>query len=168
MSFGNGSVQQQRDKRPPLIAATMAATVLALAATFIAPWEGRELKPYRDIVGVWTVCYGHTGHVEHRRYTEAECKALLRTDAGVAYSHVRRCIKNPNVNQAAALTSATFNAGPRVVCGSTLQRLANSGQWPQACAQLDRWVYAGGRKVNGLVRRRAAERRLCESPIAQR
>jgi hypothetical protein len=31
-----------------------------------------------------------------------------------------------------------------------------------ACAELSRWTYAGGKQLPGLVRRRAAERQLCE------
>lgn len=154
-------VEARTPGKGPVIG-TAAAAVLALAALVVAPWEGRELQPYRDIVGVWTVCYGHTGTVQQRTYTPAECDSMLRSDLGVAYGFVQRCIPGANVNQAAALTSAAFNIGPKVVCGSTLQRKAIAGDWRGACAQLDRWVLAGGRKVRGLIRRRAAERELCE------
>ena len=138
------------------------AGVLLLAAGLIAPWEGYEPQPYRDAVGVLTVCYGHTGNVQAKSYTQAECDALLRTDTGIAWQAVERCIRVPMTEyQAAALTSAAYNIGPSVVCGSTLQRYANAGNWPAACAQLDRWVYAKGKKLRGLVKRRAAERALC-------
>ena len=39
---------------------------------------------------------------------------------------------------------------------------ANTGDWAGACKELDRWVYAKGIKLNGLVKRRAAERAMCE------
>ncbi|WP_405045477.1 glycoside hydrolase family protein [Pseudomonas aeruginosa] len=45
---------------------------------------------------------------------------------------------------------------------STLLRKLNAGDVRGACAELSRWVYAGGKKLGGLVRRRAAERELCE------
>ena len=61
-----------------------------------------------------------------------------------------------------ALTSATFNIGPRVVCGSTLQRKALANDWPGACAELDRWNKAGGRELRGLTLRRGDERQVCE------
>lgn len=144
------------------------AGVLALAAAIVRPWEGYEPTPYRDIVGVLTVCYGHTGSdvVAGKRYTRAECDALLRRDLAEANSLVRRCITRPMPESVeAALTSAAYNVGPRVVCGSTLQRKAQAGDWAGACAELDKWVYAGGRKVRGLVDRRAAERRVCEGGL---
>ncbi|WP_057921140.1 lysozyme [Lysobacter capsici] len=146
------------------VAGVIAAGVLAIAAAFVAPWEGREHVPYRDIVGVLTVCDGHTGKdIEQRRYSDAECDRLLQGDLAVANAHVRRCITRAMPrNVEAALTSAAFNLGPAVVCGSTLSRLANAGDFAGACAQLSRWDYAGGRQVKGLTRRRAAERQLCE------
>lgn len=146
------------------LAAGAAVSVLALAAAFVKPWEGRSHEPYEDIVGVLTVCDGHTGaDIQPRVYSDAECDELLGADLAKAHSAVKRCIRVPmTINQEAALTSAAYNAGQAIVCGSTLARLANAGDWPGACAQLDRWVYAGGQRVNGLVRRRAAERALCE------
>ena len=101
-----------------------------------------------------------------KKYTKAECKDLLRLDMLEANYHVRRCIRVPmTTGQEAALTSATFNVGPRVVCGSTLQAMANAGDWKGACAQLDRWNRAGGRVFRGLVLRRASERAVCEGRV---
>ena len=150
-----------------VIGGTVAGVLLA-AAALIKPWEGYKPQPYIDAVGVLTVCYGHTGRstgtaVERKTHTQAECDALLDADMREAWRHVERCITAPmTTGQGAALLSATFNAGPSLVCGSTLQRLANQGDWAGACAQLDRWVYAGGKKLRGLERRRAAERAMCE------
>lgn len=63
----------------------------------------------------------------------------------------------------AALLSWSYNVGTTAACGSSLVRKINSGQPASAwCAELDRWVYAGGKRVQGLVNRRAAERRMCE------
>lgn len=139
------------------------AAVLALAMSAAMLFEGHRAAPYRDVTGVLTVCYGHTAQVEQRRYTPAECTQLLRVDMAEANAIVRRCIAKPmTVGQEAALTDAAYNIGPRIVCGSTLQREANAGRWPQACAQLSQWVYAGGQKLPGLVNRRAAERAMCE------
>lgn len=142
------------------------AAVLALAAPLIIKWEGVRHAPYRDAVGVLTVCYGHTGSdIDPRRtYAQVECDAFLQADMIEANRAVSRCLAMPKLAHVeAALTSAAFNIGPKVVCGSTLQRKAQANDWPGACAELDRWKLAGGRELRGLVLRRADERVLCET-----
>jgi len=144
------------------------AALLALTAPFVMIWEGKRHAPYRDAVGVLTVCYGHTGAdiVPGKRYTLDECNALLAADLEIARRHVTRCLPMPKPEPTeAALISATFNIGPKVVCGSTLQRKALAGDWTGACAELARWKYAGGRELRGLVLRRADERALCEAGL---
>lgn len=148
------------------VAAVGAAAVLALAAPLIVKWEGARYVPYRDAVGVVTVCEGHTGpDIEWgRRYTREECAAFREKDMAQAQAVVRRCLTMPMLTHVeAALVSATYNIGPSVVCGSTLMRKAQANDWPGACAELDRWKYAGGRALDGLIFRRADERYLCET-----
>lgn len=156
-------------QRPGIATAAFTALALAIATWFVAPWEGLRRTVYRDIVGIPTVCYGHTGSsvvMGQPVRTPEECKALLTGDLQTAYAAVQRCITHPLYpEQAAAFTSLVFNAGPRAVCGSTLQREANAGRVVQACGQILRWVYAGGQKVQGLVNRRQAEYRLCMKPV---
>lgn len=139
--------------------------VLAVAAPLVAKWEGVKYSPYQDVVGVWTVCYGHTRDVTPgKKYTGAECAALLDLDMAEANRHVRRCIPVPMLVQVeAALTSLVFNVGPKGVCGSSIQRHAMANNWPAACKGLDAWKYAGGRVYKGLQNRRADERQLCET-----
>lgn len=141
------------------------AGVLALAATVITKWEGVHYEPYRDPVGIWTVCYGHTGPdvVPSKKYTQEDCDRLLAEDMAEARFHVNRCLPMPKLEQIeASLISATFNIGPKVVCESTLRKKALANDWPGACAELDRWKHAGGRVFRGLVLRRADERAMCE------
>lgn len=151
---------------------------MLLAALLIQPWEGRVLKPYRDIVGILTVCDGHTGDVEQRAYTEAECDQLFASDLGEAWRTVQRCYTGPMTEyQAASLMSLAFRTGPGApgvkdgVCWlksgrmPTIRMAANEGRWDDACAQFDYWVSAGGQRVRGLVRRAAAERKMCEGRI---
>lgn len=148
--------------------AAAGATVLLLAGMLVKPWEGKRYTVYPDPAtggAPWTVCYGHTGPEVKpgQTYTEAECERLLEKDLAAAQAIVRRCITAPMLpHQEAALISATFNIGRRVVCGSTLQAKANAGDWAGACAQLSRWDKAGGRVMRGLTRRRADERAVCE------
>lgn len=146
----------------------VAGTVLALAAALVAKWEGVRYPVYPDPAtggAPWTVCYGHTGPEVKpgQTYTQAQCDILLQHDLAIAQGIVRKCIKAPmQPHQEAALISATFNIGPRVVCGSTLQAKANAGDWAGACAQLSRWDKAGGRVMRGLTLRRIDERATCE------
>lgn len=146
-------------------AAIGAAAALAIAAPLVAMWEGRSLSVYPDIVGVPTVCYGHTGpdvEVGQADRTPAECDRLLRGDLSAAYGHVRRCIpRQLPAHVDAALVSFVFNVGPSGVCGSTLQKRMLAGDLRGGCAQLLRWVYAGGQYVPGLANRRRAEYRVC-------
>lgn len=146
-----------------LVVGAAAAGILAIAAAFVAPWEGYEPKPYRDIVNVLTVCYGHTGNVEQRTYTRAECEAILQSDLGKHWNGLANCISRPlKDNEAAAILSLAFNVGYPTVCRSTLVRKVNAGAPPaEFCRELFKWVYAGGRKVRGLENRRRAEFRLC-------
>jgi lysozyme len=138
------------------------AAVLLAAAALIAPWEGLRTDPYRDIVGVWTVCYGET-NVEMRRYTPAECEAMLRESVARYAGAVAKCINRPlAVHQWAAVTSWAYNVGPAAACNSTLVRQVNAGEPPEVwCRQLLRWNKAGGRTVRGLTLRRQAEYRVC-------
>ena len=147
------------------VAAGGLAAVLLLAGGLIARWEGVRYTPYQDVVGVWTVCYGHTGRgvIPDKKYSRNECEALLQQDMLEANAIVHRCVgRDMPVGVAAALTSLTFNVGPVAVCKGTIGKRAREGNWPATCAELDRWKFAGGRVYRGLVLRRADERRICE------
>jgi lysozyme len=136
--------------------------VLALAGALVTHWEGFRADPYKDVTGVLTACYGHTLGVQDRTYTRAECNALMQGDLADADAIVRRCIPQPIPPQIeAALVDAAYNIGPRVVCGSTIQRRARAGDWSGVCDGLLAWRYAGGKVSPGLLNRRVAERNLC-------
>lgn len=140
-----------------------AAAVIALAVTIVQPWEGRELKAYRDIVGVWTICDGETRGVQPGDVaTPAECDAMLYRSLSEFKIGLDRCLTFPLPAQtAAALLSWTYNVGVGAACGSTLVRKANAGDLRGACNELLRWNRAGGRVIKGLSNRREAERKLC-------
>lgn len=146
------------------IAGSFTTLVLALASAMAMHYEGVRYTAYWDSLGrVWTICYGHTHGVKQGdTATEAQCREYLAADMGPAYAAVNRCITaSLTVSQAAAFTKAAHNLGPAVVCGSTLQRLANSGHVVDACEQLPHWNHAGGHVVAGLTNVRDAETDLC-------
>lgn len=139
------------------------ALVLAIATTLGVHYEGTRHQAYPDVGGVWTICQGHTAGVKRGdTATDAQCRAYLEHDMGDAYAAVQRCITAPlTIGQAAAFTDAAYNLGPAVVCGSTLQKLANAGDVLGACAELNRWNKAAGATSQGLINRRADEYALC-------
>lgn len=143
------------------------AAVLLLAGTLIAKWEGVRYEAYPDPAtggAPWTVCYGHTGSdvVRGKKYTYAECKALLRADMLEADARVRACIPREMPDGVrASLISLTFNVGPRPVCTGSPGKLARAGDWPAVCKSLGLYKYAGNRVFRGLVLRRADETRVC-------
>tara|TARA_R110000772_G_scaffold172811_4_gene284715 strand:+ start:542 stop:991 length:450 start_codon:yes stop_codon:yes gene_type:complete len=63
----------------------------------------------------------------------------------------------------AATVDFCFNLGPTALAGSTMRRRIQEGDWDRAATECQRWVFGGGRKLPGLVRRRAAEAALMRS-----
>lgn len=147
---------------------SFAALVIALSSALGLHYEGMRYQAYWDAAGhTWTICAGHTAGVKQGdTASDAQCRAWIARDYGNAYSVVSRCIRAPlTLGQAAAFTDAVYNLGPQVVCGSTLQRLANAGDLNAACDQLPRWNKAGGQILNGLTARRGDERTLCKEGV---
>lgn len=148
--------------RKPLVIGG-AAGVIGLATGVVMHWEGLENDPYKDIVGVTTVCYGETRGVQQRRYSDAECAEMLQRRLGEFDAEVGRCItREVPAHVRAAVLSWAYNVGSDAACGSTLMRRLNEGDVAGACAELSRWTRAGGREIKGLVSRRRDERALCE------
>lgn len=144
------------------------AAAAAFVVSVVAVHEGTVHRTYRDPIGVVTACTGHTGPELQmgQTFTRAQCDAMLYQDL-TRHAAALDCIKQPMTDgQKAAFLSFTFNVGNGAFCGSTLARKANAGDMQGACAELSRWTYAGGKQLPGLVRRRAAERQLCERGLA--
>ena len=135
------------------------------AYDIIQEFEGCRLDAYQDSVGVWTIGYGHTKTAKKgMRIDRREANRLLLEEVARHANGVAALLKTDvNQNQFDALVSFAFNLGVGALSKSTLLRKLNSGDTAGAAAEFDRWVYAGGKKLNGLVRRRDAERKLFES-----
>lgn len=140
-----------------------AGAAVALAVTLIGPWEGRELRAYRDIVGIPTVCYGETRGVKMGdSYTPAECETMLARGVAEFEAGIRPCLPTALPDKTrAAFISAAYNIGIKGFCGSSMSRKAKAGDLVGACNSLTLWNKAGGKVVRGLTNRRAAERALC-------
>ncbi|TDS68025.1 lysozyme [Pantoea sp. PNA 14-12] len=126
--------------------------------------EGRRYVPYRDVAGVLTVCDGHTGAdiVRNKTYTDRECDSLLYADLKPIQAKVDSLVTIPlSRYQRAALYSFAYNVGPEAFSKSSLLKKLNAGEKADACNELRRWVYSGGREWKGLMKRRETERALC-------
>ncbi len=90
--------------------------------------------------------------------TPEQAEALLRQDVQAAERAVLRLITVPLTDgQFDALVSFTFNLGAGALQRSTLRRKVNRGDHANVPAEFRKWVWAGGRKLEGLVKRREAE-----------
>ena len=113
-----------------------------------------------------TIGYGHVVRNDEReRFTdgidEAEAEELLRGDVAAAERAVLRLIRVPlEDGRFDALCSFTFNLGAGALQRSTLRRKVNREEHDAVPAEFWRWVWAGGRKLKGLIRRRDAEAAL--------
>lgn len=152
--------------------------------SLIKKWEGLEkrrsdgrIEAYKDIVGVWTIGYGHTAAaglphpVLGMIITKDEADEILTRDL-VQYERgvLQMLTRTPTQAQFDALVSLAFNVGVGAVRSSTLVRLFNSGDTKGAAEQFLRWNKAGGKFVKGLMNRRQEERTLFlsqtkESPV---
>lgn len=144
--------------------------IIAAVAALAIPAEGLRQYAYFDPPGILTVCYGHTGADVQagRKYSLAECRALLDKDTATAVDQVLRCVPDAPDSVAVAFSDAAFNLGPTIACdktASTAARLLGQKRWREACEQLPRWDKArlAGQLVAlpGLTKRRAHEREVC-------
>lgn len=139
-------------------------TTGAKGLALIKDFEGLRLEKYQDVVGKWTIGYGHlilSTESFPRPITLVQADALLRQDLAVSEAGVNKWVSMAlTQNQFDALVSFTFNLGVGNLQNSTLLKMLNQGQLQAAADQFLRWNKAGGKEVPGLTRRRIAERSL--------
>ena len=131
----------------------------------IKQFEGCHLTAYKDPVGILTIGYGHTNGVKAgQKITQAQADAYLKQDVASSEKAVSKYKYNYNQNQFDALVSFTFN------CGSgNLKQITNNGNrtLEQISARLPNYNKAGGKVLAGLTRRRAAEKKLFDTPVKE-
>ena len=133
----------------------------------IKQFEGCRLAAYKCSAGVWTIGYGHTsGVAAGQTITQAQADAYLRQDC----EKFERYVNNPtyvriteqlNQNQFDALVSFAFNCG-----AGNLKMLCAGRTAAQIAAAMPQYCKAAGKKLAGLVRRRAAEVALFNTAVA--
>jgi len=142
--------------------------------TFRSGHKKGQLVPNGGVTAYWcpakkpTIGYGHThtvtaADVDMKVISPQEAERLLRGDLKTAEDAVRNLIAvELNDNEFSALVSFTFNVGAGALKNSTLRRRLNLGDNRTSVAneEFRKWVWAGGKVLPGLVRRRGAERDL--------
>lgn len=144
----------------------MIATLVLSAAGFvgITQWEAFRGDAYNDGVGTTTIGFGTTAGVKPGdKITVERALAAALADANKHGEAIKKCIKVPLFqHEWDSFNSVAYNIGPTAFCNSTLVKKLNAGDYAGACAEISRWNKAGGKVLRGLVKRRAAERAMCE------
>ena len=125
----------------------------------IKKYEGLRLEAYKCPAGVWTIGYGHTkGVVKGTKISKEEAEELLKQDVSIVELQVVNTVGKLKACKIDALVSFAYNVGVAAFRNSTLCRKvkANSDD-PAIRNEFGKWVYAGGKKLQGLERRRKEE-----------
>ncbi len=146
------------------LVALVGAAAAGILMNIVPEHEGVVNKGYRDPVGIPTKCVGDTTNVVLGRvYTDEECRVSLDTQLIAHAKPVIACtpqIKDNPYVLAAAIDLA-YNIGTHAYCKSTVANRFRAGRIRDGCDGMLAWVYAKGRKLPGLVKRREANRALC-------
>ena len=133
----------------------------------ICNFEGKRLAAYDDGVGVWTIGFGTTVYpngikvMKGDTCTEAQAKTYMAHDLKKFEATVNKAVTvQLNQNQFDALVSLAYNIGTNAFSKSTLVKKLNANDIRGAADQFDVWVNAGGKRMQGLVNRRAKEKAL--------
>lgn len=136
-----------------------------MAGLVLVDEEGEMLTSYVDPVGVVTACFGDTGtHVKlGQKFTQEQCLEKLAARLGDFNKELLATTKGVELtqNEHAAYLVFIYNVGAEAFGASTLLKLLRAGDHVGACNQLPRWVYAKGKKLKGLIKRRERERQIC-------
>lgn len=133
--------------------------------SFIRNKEGLRLKAYQCQANVWTIGFGHTKSAKPGQKIDIiTAQKLFNEDVRVFEDAVNQLVTVPlNQNQYDSLVSFAFNIGVGAFKSSTLLEVLNQGKYDLAAKEFLRWIYASGRRNQGLINRRKAEKELFKS-----
>lgn len=132
----------------------------------IKEFEGFRSRPYLCAAGVPTIGYGTTRYANGKKVTlndpeisEKVAAAHLMEDLVTFEQQVDALVRDDiNQNQFDALVSFVYNLGGNSLKSSTLLKKINKNPNDKTIrAEFLKWVYANGRKLSGLVKRRTKE-----------
>ena len=127
----------------------------------IKEFEGFSNTAYRCPAGVWTCGYGTTcGITSTTRCTRSEAEQWLKRDLAPIEAYLNTIPEIDTYPKFASLCDFAYNLGVGNLKGSTLLRKIKEGAPTEDIQeQFRRWVYAGGKVLKGLVKRREWEAR---------
>ena len=119
-------------------------------------FEGVRLTSYKDSVGIWTIGIGHTKGVRpNQTITMAQCETLLKGDLLPCEQFVNSIKEIDTQGKFDALVDFSFNLGIGALKDSTLlKRIRKHEDESLIKNEFLKWVHAGGKVENGLVKRR--------------
>ena len=125
----------------------------------IKKFEGCETTAYQDSVGVWTIGFGHTKGVEEGQTCSIEdAESMLANEMDEYEGYINNMVKvDLQQHEFDALVAWVYNLGPTNLGESTMLKVLNGGQFDRVPEEMNRWTRAGGKILEGLVRRRQAE-----------
>ena len=163
------------DSRPARVRRESFYTTTVMKASksayiLIHTFEGCRLHAYRCPAGVWTIGWGHTAGVyEGMTITRERANELLEEDVRLVEDSLTFALgidqqgRMPNgltigQHQFDALLSFTYNVGIGNLARSTLLKKVKANPADSSIrGEFSRWVYGGGKRLPGLVRRRKME-----------
>jgi lysozyme len=133
--------------------------ISAEGKALIKKFEGCKLDSYRCSANVATIGYGHTKDViDGDSCTQDEAGQMLADDLAEFEGYVDKLVTvDLEQNQFDALVAWTFNLGPTNLKSSTMLKELNAGNYAKVPSEMKRWNKAGGKTLDGLIRRREAE-----------
>jgi lysozyme len=125
-------------------------------------YEGCELTAYRCSANVLTIGYGHTkGVTEDMVITQEEADQMLHDEMPEYEGYINdKVTVELNQDQFDAMVCWVYNLGSGNLSSSTLLKVLNDGDYDGVPEQMKRWNKAGGKVLNGLIKRRDSEAKL--------
>lgn len=163
------------------VSTSFAGLSIQKAIPLIKEFEGCKLEAYLCPAGVWTIGYGTTqGIKKGMKITQQEAEELLIKECERFYNGVFAEVGNIcNENQIGALVCFSYNVGLGLSLAETerlkqqgkkakvgfrnsglLKNIKANASREEVEKEFMRWVYAGGKALRGLEKRRKAEVQL--------
>lgn len=148
-------------------------TISQKGIDLIKLWESLELESYPDTGGVWTIGYGTTEGIKPGiKITKDQAEKLLSDYIANQNIELNKALEEVTLlsqDQFDAISSFVYNIGMKQFLESTFLSFLKESNWQKAANQLVRrdskgiyhgWIYDNGKKIQGLITRRKAEKEL--------